>query len=203
LSFNTFFSDGGATDINVLNDNFYTQQMHEMAFINQQHLHQQQQLLPLNIMSCNQLEQAQQLQCQTLPRHLDVVPFDTVPPCDDCLKRARYKGSYGSECQGTSGADCVLLNNQSSLTSLTSTIKDNVSTRTVERRFSCEEKTLRCGKWTPIIKRGGSSTKRSTRTSTVTADVEFDPTDTCPEPVVNVVKEPDTLELVDTVESSV
>jgi hypothetical protein len=37
----------------------------------------------------------------------------------------------------------------------------------------------------------------------VTADVEFDPTDTCPEPVVNVVKEPDTLELVDTVESSV
>ena len=154
IQYPPFFSDGGATDINVLNDNFYTQQLHEMAFINQQHHHQQQQLLPLNIMSCNQLEQAQQLQCQTLPRHLDVVPFDTVPPCDDCLKRARYKGSYGAECQGTSGADCVLLNNQSSLTSLTSTIKDNVSTRTVERRFSCEEKTLRCGKWTPIIKRG-------------------------------------------------
>ena len=45
----------------------------------------------------------------------------------------------------------------------------------------------------------GASAKRST----VTADVEFDPTDACPEPVVNVVKEPDTLELVDTVESSV
>ncbi len=29
----------------------------------------------------------------------DVVPFDTVPPCDDCLQRARRHGSYGDVCQ--------------------------------------------------------------------------------------------------------
>ena len=44
--------------------------------------------------------------------------------------------------------------------------------------------------------------RRTARTSIVTADVEFDPT-TCGDPSGNIVHEPDTLELVDTVESSV
>ena len=29
------------------------------------------------------------------PIEVDVLPFDSVPPCDDCLKRARVEGSYG------------------------------------------------------------------------------------------------------------
>ena len=33
----------------------------------------------------------------TLPR--DVIPFDQMPPCDDCLQRARSHGSYGDICQ--------------------------------------------------------------------------------------------------------
>ena len=121
------FPDGGTID--VLNDNFYTQ-FQEMAFIDPQ---QQQQLLPLNIMNCNGLEQAQQqAHCQTLPRHLDVVPFDTVPPCDDCLKRARYKGSYGTMCHGTSGAECVFMNTQDASSCLTSTFKSNTSLKSEE-----------------------------------------------------------------------
>ena len=28
---------------------------------------------------------------QTLPRDFDVLPFDTMPPCDDCLQKARYQ----------------------------------------------------------------------------------------------------------------
>ena len=123
------FPDGGTID--VLNDNFYTQ-FQEMAFIEQQ-----QQLLPLNIMNCNRLEQAhQQVHCQTLPRHLDVVPFDTVPPCDDCLKRARYKGSYGTECHGTSGAECVFMNNQDGSSYLTSTFKTNASSNQEELQMN-------------------------------------------------------------------
>lgn len=40
----------------------------------------------------------------TLPREyhhhgFEVVPFDQVPPCDDCLQRARNHGSYGEMCQ--------------------------------------------------------------------------------------------------------
>ena len=27
----------------------------------------------------------------TLPRDFDVLPFDTMPPCDDCLQKARYQ----------------------------------------------------------------------------------------------------------------
>ena len=125
--------DGSLGGIDVLNDNFYTQ-FHEMAFIDPQ------QILPLNIMNCNgidQQQQAQQIQCQTLPRHLDVVPFDTVPPCDDCLKRARYKGSYGTQCQGTSGAECVFMHNQES-SCLTTTFRS--SSKSDIRRNSCDEK---------------------------------------------------------------
>jgi len=29
----------------------------------------------------------------------EVVPFDQVPPCDDCMQRARHRGSYGDVCQ--------------------------------------------------------------------------------------------------------
>ena len=129
------FQDGGQPTMDVLNDpNFYSQ-FHEMAFINDQ-----QQFLPLNIMNCNRLEHlshSQQIQCQTLPRHLDVVPFDNMPPCDDCMKSARYKGSYGSECHGTSGAECVFLHNQESL-SRTSSIKNNSSSKS-KKRMSSEE----------------------------------------------------------------
>ena len=132
----SLFPDGGiGGDIDVLNDNFYTQ-FHEMAFIDPQ------QILPLNIMNCNRIDQQQiqpqQIQCQTLPRHLDVVPFDTVPPCDDCLKRARYKGSYGTQCQGTSGAECIFMHSQEA-SSLTTTFK-NISPKSVHRRSSCDEK---------------------------------------------------------------
>ena len=118
--------------MSVLNDNFYTR-LHEMAFINQQ------QMLPLNVMNYNHLEQAPQIQsnvaCHTLPRHLDVVPFDTLPPCDDCMKEARYKGSYSTVCHGTSGAECAIMNSQAISFNKDSTSKFN-------RRMSNEEKTL-------------------------------------------------------------
>ena len=137
----SLFPDGGVEGgIDVLNDNFYTQ-FHEMAFIDPQ---QMQQILPLNIINCNRIEQQQQpqqIQCQTLPRHLDVVPFDTVPPCDDCLKRARYKGSYGTQCQGTSGAECIFMHNQEQ-PSLTSTFRRSCP-KSEHRRGSCEEKSTR------------------------------------------------------------
>lgn len=29
---------------------------------------------------------------------LDVVPFDNVPPCDNCMERARITGSYAGVC---------------------------------------------------------------------------------------------------------
>ena len=48
----------------------------------------------------------------------------------------------------------------------------------------------------------GATTRRSAQTSIVTADVEYDPT-VCGDSAVNVIKEPDTPELIDTVESSV
>ena len=113
-------------NMSVLNDNFYTR-LHEMAFNNQQ------QMLPLNVMNYNHLEQTPQIQpnvtSHTLPRHLDVVPFDTLPPCDDCLKEARYKGSYSTVCHGTSGAECSIMNSQA------------ISSQFI-RRMSNEERTL-------------------------------------------------------------
>ena len=33
------------------------------------------------------------------PNQFEVVPFDQVPPCDDCMQRARHRGSYGDVCQ--------------------------------------------------------------------------------------------------------
>ena len=48
----------------------------------------------------------------------------------------------------------------------------------------------------------GSIGRRSGRTSVVTAEVEFDPT-ICGDSSGNIVHDQDTLELVDTVESSV
>lgn len=35
----------------------------------------------------------------------DVVPFDTVPPCDDCMERARLEGTYSGEC---SSQNCAM-----------------------------------------------------------------------------------------------
>ena len=63
-------------------------------------------MLPLNVMHCHPA--AGLIQPPPVPPPVDVVPFDTVPPCDDCMQRARYQGSYGSECRGTSGTDCAL-----------------------------------------------------------------------------------------------
>ena len=115
---------------NLLKDTLYTQ-FPEMAFNSDQQQQQQQQTLPLNVLNYNSSNQHFQsnLAYHTLPRHLDVVPFDTVPPCDDCLKRARYKGSYGTECHGTSGAECVFMNNQETSSCLTSTFKTNASSK--------------------------------------------------------------------------
>ena len=36
---------------------------------------------------------------------LDVAPFDTVPPCDDCMDRARLEGTYSGQCMKP---DCAL-----------------------------------------------------------------------------------------------
>lgn len=37
----------------------------------------------------------------------EVIPFDQVPPCDDCLQRARHRGSYGEMCQNfENGENC-------------------------------------------------------------------------------------------------
>ena len=33
-----------------------------------------------------------------LPIEVDVIPFDTVPPCDDCMEKARVEGSYSGHC---------------------------------------------------------------------------------------------------------
>ena len=44
----------------------------------------------------------------TLPR--DVVPFDQMPPCDDCLQRARSHGSYGDICQNLETDSCGFQN---------------------------------------------------------------------------------------------
>jgi len=30
----------------------------------------------------------------TLPREIDVVPFDNMPPCDDCLSTLRYQVNH-------------------------------------------------------------------------------------------------------------
>lgn len=29
----------------------------------------------------------------------DVIPFDNLPPCDDCMERARVEGSYSGNCE--------------------------------------------------------------------------------------------------------
>ena len=36
----------------------------------------------------------------------EVVPFDQVPPCDDCLQRARHRGSYGDVCHNLEVDQC-------------------------------------------------------------------------------------------------
>ena len=32
------------------------------------------------------------------PQEPDVIPFDNLPPCDDCMDRARVEGSYSGDC---------------------------------------------------------------------------------------------------------
>jgi hypothetical protein len=83
----------------------------------------------------------------TLPRDFDVVPFDQVPPCDDCLQRARRCGSYGDVCQNleATGVDCgfqVQLSRDASLRSLKLTPPDGFCSkhRTVSRQNSMDEK---------------------------------------------------------------
>ena len=45
----------------------------------------------------------QEIMSMTLPRDarftMEVIPFDQMPPCEDCLQRARHQGSYGDVCQ--------------------------------------------------------------------------------------------------------
>ena len=38
-------------------------------------------------------------QSKHLSNQFEVVPFDQVPPCDDCMQHARHWGSYGDVCQ--------------------------------------------------------------------------------------------------------
>ena len=33
-----------------------------------------------------------------MPLEPDVIPFDNLPPCDDCMERARVEGSYSGVC---------------------------------------------------------------------------------------------------------
>lgn len=40
-----------------------------------------------------------------VPIEVDVVPFDTVPPCDDCMEKARLEGSYSGHCER---AECAM-----------------------------------------------------------------------------------------------
>ena len=35
-----------------------------------------------------------------------MIPFDQMPPCDDCLQRARRHGSYGDVCEGLQTEEC-------------------------------------------------------------------------------------------------
>ena len=35
-----------------------------------------------------------------------VMPFDQMPPCDDCLQRARKHGSFGDICHNLEAEDC-------------------------------------------------------------------------------------------------
>ena len=62
-------------------------------------------------------------QCSNAQLHNDVTPFDTVPPCDDCMERARYQGSYGSQCQGQPGTECALSNPNTPIHSNQSTLR--------------------------------------------------------------------------------
>lgn len=56
----------------------------------------------------------QQQQNYQLPP--EVIPFDQVPPCDDCLQRARHRGSYGDVCQNfENGENCGFQINQQRL----------------------------------------------------------------------------------------
>ncbi len=42
---------------------------------------------------------------ELLLAELDVLPFDNVPPCDDCVAKAKIKGSYSGECEKR---DCAM-----------------------------------------------------------------------------------------------
>ena len=70
--------------------------------------------------------------CSTM--HLDVIPFDTVPPCDDCMNKARVQGSYTGDCQKQ---ECAMgsLRRKSRAEKQ---IKRKNSTRSL-RSFQCEE----------------------------------------------------------------
>jgi hypothetical protein len=36
---------------------------------------------------------------EQLLAEMDVIPFDNVPPCDDCMAKAKIEGSYSGECE--------------------------------------------------------------------------------------------------------
>ncbi len=63
----------------------------------------------------------------TLPRDFDVMPFDTMPPCDDCLQKARYQGSYSGDC---TREECAL-GSRSNQASPANTLKRNSSLRSI------------------------------------------------------------------------
>ena len=63
----------------------------------------------------------------TLPRDFDVMPFDTMPPCDDCLQKARYQGSYSGNC---TSEECAL-GIRSNQASPANTLKRNSSLRSI------------------------------------------------------------------------
>ena len=63
----------------------------------------------------------------TLPRDFDVLPFDNMPPCDDCLQKARYQGSFSGDCNKE---ECAL-GSRSNLASPANTLKRGSSLRSV------------------------------------------------------------------------
>lgn len=59
----------------------------------------------------------------TLPRNMynmEVMPFDQMPPCDDCLQRARKHGSFGDICHNLEAEECGFHLQQQRTTSSTS-----------------------------------------------------------------------------------
>lgn len=63
----------------------------------------------------------------TLPRDFDVLPFDNMPPCDDCLQKARYQGSFSGDCT----KDECALGSRSNMASPANTLKRGSSLRNV------------------------------------------------------------------------